>query len=55
MKENEFKCSQCLEIFEKGWTDEEAEEEKKKIWGEDFSPSEMCLVCDDCFKLLCQN
>jgi len=33
MKNNEYKCASCHNVYEKGWTDEEAEKEAKDIWG----------------------
>ena len=46
---NEFKCCACNGVFEKEWTDEEAEKEKDELFG--GIPLEDCdLVCDDCFK-----
>lgn len=52
MKNNEYKCYMCKDIFEKGLTDAEAE----KQLVDEFGPSEVVitedceLVCDDCFK-----
>lgn len=49
MKENEYQCAMCGGIFEKEWTDEEAEAELKEIFGD--VPKENCgIVCDDCYK-----
>ena len=48
MKENEYKCSMCKNVYEKGWEDEEAKKEAKEIWG-DIPTEEMCVICDDCF------
>jgi hypothetical protein len=46
---NEFKCTVCLEVFEKGISDEEAMEEKSILFND--VPIEECkLVCDDCFQ-----
>jgi hypothetical protein len=44
-----YTCYMCKGVFEKGWSDEEAEEEA----GENFpgyEPDEGDLVCDDCYK-----
>ena len=45
---HQFRCEDCGEIFDKGWTDEEALAELKqnfKGW-----PADECdLVCDDCY------
>ena len=48
MRENEYKCASCGGIFEKGWSDEEAEKEQKEIWG-NIPESEKVVICDDCF------
>ncbi len=47
MKENEYKCEICKNIYEKGVSDAEAEKELK----ENFDlPKEACgIVCDDCY------
>ena len=47
LKENEFKCASCNEVFEKVWSDEEAMEESRILW-EDNLPK--AVICDDCFK-----
>ena len=44
-----YTCSLCGEVFEKGWTDEEAMEESSKQWG-DQPPEELEVVCDDCYR-----
>lgn len=46
MKSNEYKCSTCGGIFEKGQTDEEAIEEATQ---NGFPIDEAELVCDDCY------
>jgi len=51
MKKNEFQCAKCGEIFKNGWTDEEAQNEAKEIFGKypkDWA-CESAVVCDDCF------
>jgi DNA-directed RNA polymerase subunit RPC12/RpoP len=49
MKDNEYKCASCGEIFEKGWSDEESMEETKKNFG-DVPENELEVICDDCYK-----
>lgn len=49
MKDNEYKCSMCFGIFEKGWTDMEADIEAVELWEGSQLKSTM-IVCDDCFK-----
>lgn len=50
---NEYRCDSCGNVYEKAWTDEEAQAEyeadfptSSKI---DTSPA---VVCDDCYKLM---
>lgn len=46
---NTYKCAMCQQIYEKGWTDEEAKAELKENFSRDDTDN--CeLVCDDCFK-----
>jgi len=49
IKENEYKCASCGEIFEKDWSDEEALEERNEVFG-NVPDSECDLVCDDCYR-----
>jgi nitrate/TMAO reductase-like tetraheme cytochrome c subunit len=53
MKENEYECEVCHNVYEKGWTDEEAREEEADIFGENDHDSG--IVCDDCFKKIMHN
>ena len=48
MKKNEYKCAICLNIYEKDWSDKEAENEVKEIWGE-IPQEQRVVICDDCF------
>ncbi len=48
-KNNEYTCALCGGVFKKGWPDEEAQAESKKLWG-NIPDEDMELVCDDCFK-----
>ena len=52
MNKNEYKCDMCGEIFESGWSDEEAKQEAEDIFGKpvDDWKSGQSIVCDDCFK-----
>ena len=47
MENNEFKCELCHNIYIKGWTDEEANDELEKNFSID--PEECGTVCDDCY------
>ena len=48
VQKNEYECANCHNIYEKGWSDEEALKETKEIWGE-IPESEQAVICDDCF------
>lgn len=45
---NTYKCAACGGVFAKSWSDEEAMQESKEMWGE-WDPADLCIVCDDCF------
>lgn len=49
MKSNEYKCEECGEIFEKGWTDAEAAVEFAETFP-GFDLADSATVCDDCYK-----
>lgn len=52
----EFTCARCHGRFTKDWTDEEAAEEAKAMWGEDRPNAEhMTTICEDCFLALGQS
>ena len=46
---DEYQCAACGGMFEKGWTDEEADAERKELFP-NLAESESAIVCDDCFK-----
>jgi 5-methylcytosine-specific restriction endonuclease McrA len=47
----QYQCASCGGIFEKGRTDDEANEEANDIWGVENASenSDMVVICDDCF------
>ena len=48
---SKYKCENCLEEFETGWSDEEASLEfSNRFPGSDIRHG--VLVCEDCYKLL---
>jgi len=49
--DNTYKCTACGGVFDKGWTDEEAMQEKENNFG-DIPMQDCDVVCDDCFKAL---
>ena len=53
MKKNEYQCESCGGIFEKEQSDECAQKEAAKIFGE--YAEDMAIVCDDCYKKIMKN
>lgn len=51
MKSNEYKCALCKEVFNKGWSDEEAQAEALEVFGE-IPQDQQEVVCDDCYKMM---
>jgi hypothetical protein len=49
MKQNEYKCAICGNVYEKAYSDEEAMEECVELFGE-MSGDDLLVVCDDCFE-----
>ena len=48
---NIFHCEACHKTFPRAWTEEESQEEYKKLWPDAFKANEeTAVVCDDCFK-----
>ena len=47
-----YRCSACGGIFEKGWSDQEAEQDAREKWGvpNAMNNPEMTVVCDDCYQ-----
>jgi hypothetical protein len=49
---NEYQCAHCGEVYENGWSDEEAHTEATEIFGkppEEWN-DEQVVICDDCFQ-----
>ena len=46
-----YKCAMCGGVFEKGWTDEEAEQELQQNF-QGITPDDCDIVCDDCYKIM---
>ena len=54
MKDNEYQCAKCGNIYEKGRSDVDAMEESVNKFGvQTLTPME--VVCDDCFKEMFPN
>ena len=52
MKDNEYKCANCGNIYEFGWSDEEAKAEAETNFGKpvDEWVGGAAVVCDDCYQ-----
>ena len=48
MKDNEYRCAVCQQVYDKGVSDEEAKAEAEQLWTEE-ELEDTELVCDDCF------
>lgn len=44
-----YTCARCRGVFEKGWTDEEAQAEATSLFGA-VPREQQEIVCDDCFQ-----
>jgi hypothetical protein len=51
MKENEYECGICHEIYIKGWSDKDALCEAVDNFGfEEFNKGDNVIICDDCYE-----
>lgn len=53
MEPNEYQCSLCHAVYEKEWSDEDADQEALEIWGVEHAsadPEGFAVICDDCFQ-----
>ena len=56
MKDNEYRCEECEEVFEKGWSEKEAIKEYRDEFGGDatdiaeLKEAGNAIVCEDCYK-----
>lgn len=51
MKDSEFQCADCKRIFDKAWSDEEAEIELQDNFP-GISKEDCDIICDDCYNKL---
>ncbi len=53
---DQYQCDACGEVYDKGWSDEEAAAEYATMHGRapDLGPDDHqdAVVCDDCFKAM---
>lgn len=51
MKANQYQCAMCKGVFDKGWSDEEANQELIDNFGKDIAENEpLDIVCDPCYQ-----
>lgn len=51
LKEDEYQCGMCGNVYEKEWTDEEALQESEENFGVEMANNtDSDTVCDDCYK-----
>ena len=57
MRDDQFQCEACGEIFDDKWTDEEARKEYEEKFGHlsKFLKMDPACVCDDCYKKLLES
>lgn len=49
MTNDQYTCDKCSGVFDKGWSDEEAEKERIENFGH-LNPEDMATVCDPCYR-----
>ncbi len=47
--EDTYTCAACGKTYAKVRDEAEAMIESKTLWG-DIAPSDLCVICDDCFE-----
>jgi len=52
LKDNEYECALCKNIYKKKVTDEEAEKELKEQFGPNATIEDSEIVCDDCYNAM---
>jgi rubredoxin len=54
MKDNEYKCANCHNVYEKGWSDEESLAEAESNFGKHPKDWKLAavVICDDCYELM---
>jgi DNA-directed RNA polymerase subunit RPC12/RpoP len=48
---NEYQCAKCGNVYNKGWTDEEAKAEACEVFPglDSDNHEESAILCDDCY------
>lgn len=51
IKENEYMCAMCENVYQKGWSEEDAHQECVENFGEDIAnDKDNSVICDDCYQ-----
>lgn len=48
LKDNQYECAHCHNVYEKGLTDAEADDELRNTFP-DMDKQDCAIVCDDCY------
>lgn len=51
---DDYRCDRCGKTFGKGWTDEEAMDESRRLFGP-VPTEDLAVVCGDCFREIMRN
>lgn len=52
LKKNEYKCAHCGNVYEYGWSEEEAKAEAESTFGKPVEEwvGGAAVICDDCYQ-----
>jgi DNA-directed RNA polymerase subunit RPC12/RpoP len=50
MTQKQYICANCRKTFIEGWSDEEAAQEARILFGTEIPIEERSVICDDCYK-----
>jgi len=51
--DNSYTCAKCNGVFDKAWSDEEAENEYAEKFPEEKATAAIReIICDDCYKII---
>lgn len=51
----EYICAECGGIFLTDWSDKDAMDEAREIWGQELYETRISIICDNCFNKLHKN
>jgi hypothetical protein len=52
---DKYKCALCKKSFISNWTNEQALQEFKDVFGDLVENQKKVLICDDCYKAMIPN